>query len=123
MFTDVQFPLVGLDMKPYLSNKVTNPFSEDNSNVSTIYDLSGVVHHSGGINGGHYIAHVASNNDVSLASAVGPESGVSMKSSRVIPPEQTSASWVCFNDASVSTISPKYIVGPSAYVLFYKLRK
>lgn len=117
----MQFPLVGLDMKPYLSLGVIDPHaSAEKYDRGTIYDLSGVVHHSGGINGGHYVAHVADPDpDSSEKSSSG--SAISRTAAAVSPND--GASWVCFNDAHVSSISPKHITGPSAYVLFYKLRK
>lgn len=54
LYTDVDFPLQGLDMKQFLSADV----SEDISSKSFLYDLVSIVHHSGGINGGHYVANV-----------------------------------------------------------------
>jgi ubiquitin C-terminal hydrolase len=122
LFTDVQFPLQGLDMAPFLGAGRTDPHSEHSAGPggsgsgsgSTIYDLSGVVHHSGGINGGHYVAHV--NSEWQGGGGGGGGGGPESASGQ-------SQSWMCFNDAHVSPISPKHIAGPSAYVLFYKLRK
>lgn len=136
LFTDVQFPLSGLDMAPFLSTNVADPHSSNSGKHGTIYDLCGVVHHSGGINGGHYVAHVAADAEQpehvmrsggAVASSILPTSA-SGKSNKLtnaaeMGTQDDTSSWVCFNDAHVSPISPKHIVGPSAYVLFYKLRK
>ena len=74
-----------------------------------IYDLLGVSHHSGGMHGGHYIAHV----DTSLAADDRVTAGSTGGGSR----------WMCFNDSRVSPTSTASLAGPSAYVLFYKLRQ
>eukprot|EP00602_Paraphysomonas_sp_CaronLab_P003006 CAMPEP_0185032642 /NCGR_PEP_ID=MMETSP1103-20130426/20883_1 /TAXON_ID=36769 /ORGANISM="Paraphysomonas bandaiensis, Strain Caron Lab Isolate" /LENGTH=664 /DNA_ID=CAMNT_0027568615 /DNA_START=114 /DNA_END=2105 /DNA_ORIENTATION=+ len=60
MSTDVSFPVIGLDMSPYLSTEQKNALSSCNSptDLSPVYDLASVAHHSGSMNGGHYIAHV-----------------------------------------------------------------
>ena len=49
MHTLVEFPLDGLDMGPY--------FSEKPSESDALYDLVGVVNHLGNLNSGHYIAY------------------------------------------------------------------
>ena len=120
----MQFPLTGLDMRPFLSTDTSNPHIENRENgVGTIYDLTGVVHHSGGINGGHYVAHVADGQvDDDMSTGNLPPS-ISGKSKASASASADGTSWVCFNDAHVSPISPKHITGPSAYMLFYKLRK
>ncbi len=140
LFTDVQFPLNGLNMQPFLSDDRLLNLSEHKGNPAIgrnsemleldrdkanhgIYDLLGVVHHSGGINGGHYVAHVSSRpmpiTETSSAAAPGIKTKLNMA-----PSTQTSnVGWTCFNDAHVSPISSTHITGPSAYILFYQLRK
>jgi hypothetical protein len=66
-----------------------------------IYDLIGVSNHHGTLNGGHYVAHVDTD--------YGRSQGQSPR-------------WMCFNDARVSLAQAVHIAGPTAYVLFYKLR-
>lgn len=78
------------------SSPISNTFS------APIYDLVGVSNHHGSLNGGHYVAHV----DTSY----GKEKGKEQR-------------WMCFNDARVSNAQPSSIAGPTAYVLFYKLRE
>lgn len=98
--TDVNFPLLGLDLTPFLSKDrgVSNESLIDNPPV---YDLIGVSNHAGGISGGHYIAHV--NTNINRSNEV--------------------SRWVCFNDERVDLVNEASLIGPSAYVLFYKLRK
>jgi len=68
-----------------------------------LYDLIGVSNHQGSLHGGHYIAHVDTNG--------GDRS------------TNKTARWMCFNDARVSNANASSIAGPTAYVLFYKLRE
>jgi ubiquitin C-terminal hydrolase len=97
--TDVQYPLTGLDLSPYISKDVT--VTEGHvSSVPPIYDLVGISNHSGGLSGGHYTAHV----DTSACRG-----------------EQASG-WKHFNDNRVSLAGTNTLSGPSAYVLFYKMR-
>jgi ubiquitin C-terminal hydrolase len=155
LFTDVQFPLTGLNMQPYfsddklvnLADRVSDSLNGASAvNISTldrtttksdaIYDLIGVVHHSGGINGGHYVAHVSSRpintNEVPPVDRV--DASFSRSNTVASPAPTTSdpgidavgsanSGWTCFNDAHVSPISSNHISGPSAYVLFYQLKK
>lgn len=97
--TDVSFPLTGLDLSKYVSPDCRPTSSDSGLNISPpIYDLIGVSHHSGTMQGGHYIAHVNT-------------SGLAGEASR----------WMCFNDAKVSSVNTSNLAGPSAYVLFYRL--
>lgn len=103
LLTDVNFPVLGLNVEPYLSrDRVSSNDSSDNinKNVQFIYDLVGVSNHSGNMNSGHYVAHVNTNMCVN----------------------DQEPRWVCFNDARVSLAHPSNIAGPSAYVLFYRQR-
>lgn len=110
-------------MKPFLSTDTSNPYDENaEGSVGTVYDLTGVVHHSGGINGGHYVAHVADGQVDEEMTTGNLPSALSGKG-KAATGTADDRSWVCFNDAHVSPISPKHITGPSAYMLFYKLRK
>lgn len=102
LLTDVIFPVEDLNLTPYLSpDRDTEHCSilKDHKKQCT-YDLIGVAHHSGSLHGGHYVAHCDTN---------GGHKG-------------KSPSWMCFNDARVSPTSSSAIMGPSAYVLFYRLK-
>jgi ubiquitin C-terminal hydrolase len=95
------------------SNNDTNPNCNNNTDLviskpvsgrepPPIYDLVGVSNHHGTLNGGHYVAHV----DTEFGQSKGQ-----------------SPRWICFNDARVSLANAANIAGPTAYVLFYKLRE
>jgi ubiquitin C-terminal hydrolase len=99
MSTDVNFPMQDLDISPYLSEDLFPSPSCDIPSRKYLYDLTGVAHHSGSLNGGHYIAHVDTRDAHS-----------------------SSQNWVCFNDSRVSPTSSAAIGGPSAYILFYRLK-
>jgi len=105
---DINFPVSELDLSKYLSpDRIDGCGSDErdrdiqsgNNLGSTMYDLFGVSHHLGSIHGGHYVAHV----DVGVGSC--------------------SSKWMCFNDDEVRSIAPTNVAGPSAYILFYKLRR
>lgn len=81
----VIFPLTGLDMSEYT----------DNPNQYLIYDLIGVINHSGSLHGGHYYTYAKN-----------------------IIDDQ----WYVFNDSSVSRISESDIVKANASTLLYKIR-
>jgi ubiquitin C-terminal hydrolase len=110
-----------------------------------IYDLVGVSNHCGTLNGGHYIAHIDTN--AAAASAKGSKRSSSRRKSQRQRNQEAEADtsahndagadgdrdddtepaaeprWVCFNDEHVSLASTSSVVGPSAYVLFYRLRE
>lgn len=73
-----------------------------------IYDLVGVSNHHGSLHGGHYIAHV----DTNMASRYGGGDS-----------PETAPRWMCFNDSRVTNANAASIAGPTAYVLFYKIRE
>lgn len=103
--TDVNFPMSGFELSPYLSPDLKHSTGgsagggSGQSSVPPVYDLLGVSHHSGSLHGGHYTALV----DTAGVNGVG-------------------ARWMCFNDARVSQASVSSLSGPSAYVLFYLIR-
>ena len=107
-----------------------------------VYDLVGVSNHCGTLNGGHYIAHIDTN---ATATTQGSNRGKSRRKSQrqrnqevdadALPDPDADADrdddtepaaeprWVCFNDEHVSLTSSSSVVGPSAYVLFFRLRE
>lgn len=63
---------------------------------SYVYDLFGICNHSGGVFGGHYTAYVKNAN----------------------------SKWYHFNDSSVNEIkTPKKMISPMSYCLFYRKKK
>lgn len=131
--TDVHFPLSGLDLSPYVSPDLPSavlavshnnaqesaaltiathnakPAASSSASIGAqaqpvrpppLYDLIGVSNHHGSLNSGHYIAHVDT-------------TGGRAEKSR----------WMCFNDSRVSAANANGIAGPTAYVLFYRLKQ
>lgn len=84
----IEFPVESLDLSNYI-------LSNQNSEVSYLYDLYAVSNHMGTMNGGHYTAY-----------AKNPITG----------------SWFEFDDTHVTKIDPEKVVSHHAYVLFYKRR-
>ena len=82
--TTVTFPLKSLDVSPCAAPESLS------INKSLNYDLFAVSNHMGGLGGGHYTAHVRSENE-----------------------------WFTCNDSRVHPVSSGSIGGSSAYVLFY----
>lgn len=115
------------------------PFDSDQ--YPPIYDLTGVSHHCGTLSGGHYVAHVDTNPatksssdhhntaDQSVDSTFRAELNSGSDSQDRCARDASSggqgedARWMCFNDEQVSAASPVDIIGPTAYVLFYRLRE
>jgi len=92
----VTFPLEGLDMTPFCASKADLDVVRDNvNNVGHVYDLIGLISHSGVLGGGHYVAY-----------------GKNKKSKK----------WYNYNDNYVSEISEQDILNVQAYVLFYHRR-
>lgn len=94
----VDFPLVGLDLRDFLAPSRRDMLHAPDD-MSTLYDLYSVVHHVGAMSGGHYVTTVVDQ---------GGEPG--------------SGKWRVFNDDSVSVVEAADVCGPSAYLLFYRLR-
>ena len=92
-----------------------------------VYDLVGVSNHHGNLHGGHYVAHCR----VAAESRSGSEqqdgsNGAKLKASKSNPRGASKdvdvERWLLFNDSHVSDVSVDSAGGPTAYVLFYKLR-
>ncbi|CAG8542497.1 10529_t:CDS:10, partial [Ambispora gerdemannii] len=98
--THVQFPMEDLDMRPYCKDKnreKANTDMHDNQNDESIgvtkYDLYALVHHRGGLGGGHYIAYAKNPID---------------------------NNWYEFDDTYVTKKTPLEISRTEAYILFYR---
>lgn len=90
----VRYPIDGLDLSNFLSS--TAPSSQE-----TMYDLVGVVCHSGSSYFGHYI---------------------SFGRLQSIDGKQTEIDWRNFDDSVVSRASLSRVLNDDAYLLFYKQR-
>lgn len=86
----VKFPLTGLSMKDYMSEHVSD---------DCVYDLYAVIHQSGSLGGGHYIAYTKN---------------------------LINGYWYKYNDQNVKRVKPEdleeKLVSNQAYVLFYEKR-
>lgn len=79
----IDFPLTDLDLSKYVKgyNKETY-----------VYDLYGIINHSGNLLGGHYWSFIKNAND----------------------------NWYTFNDTMVQNMNTDKLISPNAYCLFYK---
>lgn len=101
--TRVEFPIVGLDMTPYLlescrpKNGIVNGLSVFSSakNKDCLYDLYAVCNHFGSLNSGHY-----------TACCLNPLNG----------------HWYRYDDNKTELISEENLSQQSAYILFYQRR-
>ena len=80
----IEFPINELDLRNYVIGPEKN---------QAIYDLYGIIEHSGGLSMGHYIAICKNSN-----------------------------TWINYNDSIVSIRKDKNVVTKNAYILFYKKR-
>jgi len=85
--TRVDFPLRGLNMQKFLHSSAQRQTS--------LYDLIGIVQHSGSTGGGHYIGYCK---------------------------HPSNDRWFCYNDESVHPVDEKKVASVQAYMLFYKKR-
>jgi hypothetical protein len=110
----VQFPLIGLDVKQFLSTKKNDEqINNDDSGADDddqqdlidnhqqqkqsgfLYDLFAVCNHRGSMSNGHYTAYCKN-----------PVTG----------------KWFCYDDHLVSELDPSRVCTPDAYILFYRRR-
>ena len=91
----VSFPMM-LDVRKLCS-------SNCEATKTGIYFLYGVVVHSGGMNGGHYIAYVRK-----------------AESNRATSMEDLKRGWHYFSDSQVHKVSVEEVAKAQAYILFYQ---
>ncbi|KAK1935715.1 Ubiquitin carboxyl-terminal hydrolase 2 [Phytophthora citrophthora] len=87
--TSINFPAQSLDIAEYCASDAV-------VDGSTLYDLTGIVHHMGSLNGGHYTAECLN---------------------------ADTQEWFDFNDASVTALKKPELCSSSAYMLFYQRRE
>jgi len=90
--TSVKFPIEGFDVKEYLAPESPERTLGKNN---TLYDLIGVVNHSGSLNGGHYVADCMNRDD---------------------------KKWYHYNDSRVTSSPKGSLSSTGAYILFYLRR-
>lgn len=106
--TLITFPLVGLDMSPYVRYSQAE-FLDASATVPVpgsappIYDLFGVVNHMGTMAGGHYTAYA----NAAVGRGVCDDAG---------------EFWHYFDDSRVKRVRPDEVITQAAYVLFYRRR-
>lgn len=87
--TNISFPSQSLDIADYCAIDAI-------VDGSTLYDLTGIVHHTGSLLGGHYTAECLN---------------------------ADTQEWFAFNDASVTAIEKPELCSSRAYMLFYQRRQ
>mgnify|MGYP002620554375 FL=1 len=98
----VTFPIENFNLTPFLCNKLlpnqyfNGQVEEEKNDQPAVYDLFGVVHHSGNLNSGHCISHCKH-----------PETG----------------EWYRYDDEKVQKVTNlDEIITDTAYILFYRKR-
>ncbi|KAH3686814.1 hypothetical protein WICPIJ_002211 [Wickerhamomyces pijperi] len=91
----VDFPIEGLDMKPYLASYEHVQEMVVDAESNEIYDLCAVDNHYGGLGGGHYTSYAKNFID---------------------------GQWYYYDDSRVSLTSPEKAITGAAYLLFYRKR-
>ena len=79
----IDFPITDLDLSTYI---------EGYNKESYVYDLYGIINHSGNLLGGHYWSYIKNAN----------------------------GKWYTFNDTIVQIMNIDKLISPNAYCLFYK---
>eukprot|EP01052_Picozoa_sp_SAG31_P050518 SAG31_NODE_11565_length_1017_cov_1.315904_1_plen_218_part_00 len=121
-FPQVDFPITGLDLKPFIDAASDVPIDQ--------YDLFAVSNHHGILGGGHYVAHglvQEANQWYVLTTSVRTSSH---QPSQVPMWTLLKVGTMCvrepcrynFNDGYVTPINPSDIVTPASYILFYRHR-
>ncbi|CAJ0581306.1 unnamed protein product, partial [Mesorhabditis spiculigera] len=90
----VEYPLAGLDLAPYLAEGA-------DVGQNTVYDLTGVVCHSGTSYFGHYVS-------------IGRLPGIDGRTTQI--------DWRTFDDSTVTQCRQPEVQSSEAYLLFYKQR-
>ena len=95
----IQFPTV-LNMTKYVTNPTVRQQAGGVGDINNLqlFNLIGVIEHSGSLHGGHYIAKC----DIHGGMSATPQ-------------------WMMFNDTSVTPIDEQSIVTTNAYVLVYRM--
>lgn len=145
MSKHVDFPTI-LDLAPFCAMDKVNKLPNVNRGQNELlYSLYGVVEHSGGMHGGHYVAYVKvrqpvkagdprwwflpksanimANNSGSGDGDVDSESDLSGYESGEAPAaavEPPSGKWYYVSDSMVSEISEEKVLRAQAYLLFYE---
>ncbi|KAM9853291.1 ubiquitin carboxyl-terminal hydrolase 16 [Aulostomus maculatus] len=104
----VHFPLI-LDLAPFCAVKCKN-IAEEESQI--LYNLYGIVEHSGTMRSGHYTAYVKIRPQCTKPSSNGLAAGGDAEPQR--------GSWFHISDTSVQPVSESKVQSCQAYLLFYE---
>ena len=110
----VEFPLE-LDMSPFCVSDTSVP---KDCNNKILYGLRGIVDHSGGMFGGHYVAHVNIadwNVKISFARENGTCKSPYSNRKSALPEE-----WYTISDSHISNTNHDRVFSSQAYILFYE---
>ena len=111
----VEFPLV-LDMSPFCVSDTSVP---KDCNNRILYGLRGIVDHSGGMSGEHYVAHVNIadwNAKISFARENGTCKSPDSNHKHATLPED----WYYISDSHISKTNHADVFSSQAYILFYE---
>ncbi|XP_071454333.1 ubiquitin carboxyl-terminal hydrolase 45 isoform X2 [Hetaerina americana] len=123
----VSFPLV-LDVSPYTSVKV----KAKQPDVSSSYQLYGVIEHSGHLSSGHYVAYVKVQEEISghgdqVKTLLSPDRcevsdplNVKSESKKDTMSKGGTAKWYFTSDTFVKEVNIKEVLAAEAYLLFYR---
>ncbi|KAL3672732.1 hypothetical protein V7S43_002025 [Phytophthora oleae] len=114
LMQNVQFPLVGLNMRPFTSVGIDEAKGDskggrpEGDQSEYVYDLVAVVNHHGeSVNGGHYTSYVR--DEVT-------------KDSSPVATGTKQQQWILFDDVEVKTVSADEVENSQAYLLWYVRR-
>ncbi|CCG84373.1 protein of unknown function [Taphrina deformans PYCC 5710] len=110
---EIRFPVRGLDLSERLGERRLKAQKGDTNLEDSIYDLTGVVNHYGGLGGGHYTAFAQTFSEEGYQDFhnFNGEGG---------PVQQTFGTNLL--DSSVNPMDSENLISSSAYLLFYRRR-
>ncbi|CAG2059244.1 unnamed protein product, partial [Timema podura] len=124
----VNFPLV-LDIAPICSSKAAKDCPTIRpGQTQVLYSLYGVVEHSGGLHGGHYVAYVKVRAPITPddprwsflpPNLNGRNSTVQLGQDDALP-EPPAGRWFHVSDSRVNEVSEERVLKSPAYLLFYE---
>ncbi|CAG9832560.1 unnamed protein product [Diabrotica balteata] len=116
-----------LDIAPFCSKRSQNLPTFEDGQTKVLYSLYGVVEHSGGIHGGHYVAYIKVRSPLDensyrwnyLPKNQKQKTDNSSKGAAG-EPEVPPGRWFYISDSYVSEVSESKVLAAQAYLLFYE---
>nr|CAD7256014.1 unnamed protein product [Timema shepardi] len=124
----VNFPLV-LDIAPICSSKAARDCPTIRpGQTQVLYSLYGVVEHSGGLHGGHYVAYVKVRAPITpddprwsfLPPNLNGRNNIVQLGQDAELPEPPAGRWFHVSDSRVNEVSEERVLKSPAYLLFYE---